>query len=302
MEVIVDNSKTPNSRWYSGSGIYRPVWLLLGEEKHIAWQGVKITTESIDPAVVRVQTEHTGGEVKVEVCKGGQAVATAEGDNCAVSIPNAQLWSDETPALYTCRVTLWDGETQVDAVEERFGIRRINWSNKGLFVNGKETLLRGGCVHSDNGILGAKSYKEAEWRRIRKLKELGFNAIRSSHNPCAEEMARQERGQEEKKQRNGVFSYDALDTGETVGLEAMPDSTTPSIEEALLNKELKVCLHRAIESLPRAERELIQAIYFDGLTEREYAKHIGMSQSGVSHRLRKTLSKIRILMSIIGSF
>ncbi len=115
-------------------------------------------------------------------------------------------------------------------------------------------------------------------------------------------MARQERGQEEKKQRNGVFSYDALDTGETVGLEAMPDSTTPSIEEALLNKELKVCLHRAIESLPRAERELIQAIYFDGLTEREYAKHIGMSQSGVSHRLRKTLSKIRILMSIIGSF
>ncbi len=188
MEVIVDNSKTPNSRWYSGSGIYRPVWLLLGEEKHIAWQGVNITTESIDPAVVRVQTEHTGGEVKVEVCKGGQAVATAEGDNCAVSIPNAQLWSDETPALYTCRVTLWDGETQVDAVEERFGIRRINWSNKGLFVNGKETLLRGGCVHSDNGILGAKSYKEAEWRRIRKLKELGFNAIRSSHNPCAEEM------------------------------------------------------------------------------------------------------------------
>ncbi len=115
-------------------------------------------------------------------------------------------------------------------------------------------------------------------------------------------MARQERGQEEKKQRNGVFSYDALDTGETLGLEAIPDSTTPSIEEMLLNNELKACLHRAIESLPRAERELIHAIYFDGLTEREYAKHIGISQAGVSHRLRKTLSKIRILMSIIECF
>ncbi len=115
-------------------------------------------------------------------------------------------------------------------------------------------------------------------------------------------MARQERGQEEKKQRNGVLSYDALDTGETVGLETIPDSTTPSIEEMLLNKELKACLHRAIESLPRAERELIQAIYYQGLTEREYAKHIGISQAGVSHRLRKTLSIIRIFMNFIGSF
>jgi len=112
-------------------------------------------------------------------------------------------------------------------------------------------------------------------------------------------MARQERGQEEKKQRNGVFSYDALDTGETVGLEAIPDSITPSVEEMLVSKELKACLHRAIDNLPRAEQELIQAIYFQGMTEREYAKHVGISQAGVSHRLRKTLSKIRILMNII---
>ncbi len=115
-------------------------------------------------------------------------------------------------------------------------------------------------------------------------------------------MARQERGQEEKKQRNGVLSYDALDTEETVGLEAMPDNITPSLEEMLVSKELKACLHRVKGNLPRAERELIQAIFFDGLTEREYAKNIGISQAGVSHRLRKTLSKIRILMSIIESF
>jgi len=112
-------------------------------------------------------------------------------------------------------------------------------------------------------------------------------------------MARQERGQEEKKQRNGVFSYDALDTGETVGLEAIPDSITPSVEETLVSKELKACLHRAIDNLPRAERELIEAIYFQGMSEREYAKHVGISQAGVSHRLRKTLSKIRILMNIM---
>ncbi len=115
-------------------------------------------------------------------------------------------------------------------------------------------------------------------------------------------MARQERGQEEKKQRNDVLSYDALDTEEMVGLETMPDSSIPSIEDTLLSKELKACLHRAIENLSRAERELIQAIYFQGMTEREYAKHVGMSQAGVSHRLRKTLSKIKILMNVLGSF
>lgn len=188
LEVIADNSETPNSRWYSGSGIYRPVWLLQGEKKHIAWQGVKITTKSIHPAVVQVETEHTGGEVKVEVCKDGLPVASAEGADCSLTIPDAQLWSDENPALYTCRVTLWDRETKVDEVEECFGIRQISWSSMGLFVNGKETLLRGGCVHSDNGILGAKSYREAEWRRVKKLKDLGYNAIRSSHNPACEEM------------------------------------------------------------------------------------------------------------------
>lgn len=188
LEVIVDNSQTPNSRWYTGSGIYRPVWLLQGEMKHIVWRGIKITTESIDPAVVHIQTEHTGGEVKVEVCKDDQIVATAKGADCSVTIPNAQLWSDENPALYTCCVTLWDGETQVDKIEEIFGIRQITWNSKGLFVNGRETLLRGGCVHHDNGILGAKSYAKAEWRRVKKLKEMGYNAIRSSHNPASEEM------------------------------------------------------------------------------------------------------------------
>ena len=115
-------------------------------------------------------------------------------------------------------------------------------------------------------------------------------------------MERQERSQEEKKQRNEVLSYDALDNGETVGIEAVPDLTSPSMEERAVTREICEKLHRAVDALPRAERELIQAIYFDGFTEKEYAVSSGLSQQGVSYRLRKVLSKLRIFMDFIGSF
>ena len=115
-------------------------------------------------------------------------------------------------------------------------------------------------------------------------------------------MERQERSQEEKKQRNEVLSYDALDNGETVGIEAVPDLTSPSMEESAVTREICEKLHRAVDALPRAERELIQAIYFDGFTEKEYAVSSGLSQQGVSYRLRKILSKLRNFMDFIGSF
>lgn len=190
LEVKVDNSQVPNSRWYTGSGIYRPVSLLIGGKIHIRHQGIRITTLSVSPAVIRVETDCTGGEAEIEIRKEGMLVASASGCCAEISIPDACLWSDESPELYQCCVTLREDGRIVDEAEETFGIREITYSNKGLFVNGKETLLRGACVHSDNGILGAKSIREAEWRRVRKLKEAGYNAIRSSHNPCAEEMAR----------------------------------------------------------------------------------------------------------------
>ena len=95
------------------------------------------------------------------------------------------MWSDEIPYLYECHIKLVDGGKVIDEVIETFGIRTISYNSKGFFINGKETLLRGGCVHHDNGILGAKSYKKSEWRRVKKLKEAGFNAIRSAHNPCS---------------------------------------------------------------------------------------------------------------------
>jgi len=176
--VVADNSKLPNSRWYTGSGIYRPVWIYVGEEDGIGYRGVKITTVSIQPAVVKVDAP---ANAKVEIWDGETVVAF--GVPGEIALPDAKLWSDETPNLYTCRVTVGN-----DTVEEKFGIREIKWSPKGLFINGKETLLRGGCVHHDHGVLGAACYDESEWRRVRILKEAGFNAIRAAHNPCSRAM------------------------------------------------------------------------------------------------------------------
>lgn len=115
-------------------------------------------------------------------------------------------------------------------------------------------------------------------------------------------MERQERTQEEKKQRNEVMSYDALDNGETVGLENVADMSTPSMEDLAIAQELQNRLHHAIEALPKADRELIRAIYFDGITEKDYGKAAGMSQTGVSYRRRKILSKLKLFLGFMGSF
>ncbi len=167
--VTCENRDLPDSRWYSGAGIYRPVWAWVGEG--ITAEDVKIKTLSVDPAVVSVTVK--GAPADAEIWDGDAMVASGCGD---ITVPDARLWSDETPYLYTCKVA---------DQEIKFGIREITWSNKGLFINGRETLLRGGCVHHDSGILGAATYDESEWRRVRMLKEAGYNALRSSHNPCS---------------------------------------------------------------------------------------------------------------------
>lgn len=189
LRVIADNSEIPNSRWYSGAGIYRPVWLWTGARDHIVPEGVRITTLGIDPAKVLVETEICGGgEVKVEILDGETVVAAGEGNGLELTVPDARLWSAEEPNLYTCRVTLNRDSRVLDAYDILFGIRTLEWSTKGFFVNGKETLLRGGCVHHDNGILGAVTLYEVEERKVRILKKWGFNAIRSAHNPVSPEL------------------------------------------------------------------------------------------------------------------
>ena len=189
--VVADNHEMPNSRWYTGGGIYRPVWLWIGNRSHIQAEGVKISTLSYSPARILVETSHTAGSdalVSVEIFDGETLVSSGQGTAAELSIPDARLWSEETPNLYTCRVTLTEHGTAVDEAVETFGIRKIEWSNQGFLVNGKQTLLRGGCLHHDNGILGARTYDKSEFRRVRKLKEAGYNAIRSSHNPASRAM------------------------------------------------------------------------------------------------------------------
>lgn len=179
IKVIADNSKVPNSRWYTGSGIYRPVWIRVEEKDGLKFDGVKITTVSISPATIHVSVNKE--EAEVEIYDGDLLVASGKpGD---IVMEGAKLWSAETPHLYTCRV-----KYKEDCLDTTFGIRKIEYSPKGFLINGQQVLFRGGCVHHDHGILGAACNDESEWRRVRILKKAGFNAIRSAHNPCSRAM------------------------------------------------------------------------------------------------------------------
>ncbi len=190
IRVETDNSEQPDSRWYSGAGLYRPVWMHVQEKEHLKMNGIRIRTCSLDPVQIEVTTAHTGGEIEVHILKDGKEVAAGNGDQVTLSIDGAKLWSAESPELYTARVILKVDGKETETEEEKFGIRQITWNKRGLYINGKKTLLRGGCIHHDNGILGACTYDKSEERKIRILRENGFNAVRSSHNPCSKALLR----------------------------------------------------------------------------------------------------------------
>lgn len=142
----------PNSRWYSGTGIYRPVYLWVGEEKHIPVNGVRIRTLSFEPALIEVTVKTTGnGSVKVEIYDGNNRVITGDAqvkENAAVfrlEVPDAKLWSCAHPHLYTCRAIYG-----TDVCEETFGIRLLEYNHKvGMTINDKRVILRGACIHHD---------------------------------------------------------------------------------------------------------------------------------------------------------
>lgn len=185
IEVEADNSQTPNSRWYSGGGIYRPVWLWVGEKVNIPPCGIKVKTLSIHPAKIQVSVDTNAEDTRIEILSGNTVIASAQGKCAEITVENALLWDENHPNLYTCRVTAIQDEEAVDTAETTFGIRTLECSAKGLFVNGVNTLLRGGCIHSDNGVIGAASFAEAEYRKVKILKEAGFNALRIAHNPAS---------------------------------------------------------------------------------------------------------------------
>ena len=185
--VIADNSAQPNSRWYSGSGIYRPVWLHVLPARHIELDGVRVSTVSTNPPTVRVETQ-AAGDVFVEILRGEETLASAWGADATIIVPGVPLWSADEPNLLSARVSLMDGDAVLDQRLVRFGIRTLSWGAEGFRVNDVPVKLRGGCVHHDNGILGAVDLREASFRKVARLKEWGFNAIRSSHNPISKSM------------------------------------------------------------------------------------------------------------------
>lgn len=201
--VRVDNSKQRNCRWYTGAGIYRHVWLVTTEALHVAHWGTYITTPEVTKELAKVQVavqvkNETEADKKavvsvslqrkgVEVAKGSLPISVASlKENKAIialDVKNPELWSPDTPSLYEAHVTVEADGQVMDRVSEAFGIRTFTYSaTDGFRLNGQPMLLNGGCAHHDNGVLGAKSFDAAEARKVRLMKEAGFNAVRTSHN------------------------------------------------------------------------------------------------------------------------
>ncbi|MBO5562087.1 MAG: DUF4982 domain-containing protein [Bacteroidales bacterium] len=198
--VRVDNSLQPNCRWYSGSGIYRHVWLETSDALRIAENGIFVTTPEVSPeeALVKVSVS-----VSNESVRSRKAAVSVEGQTRELMLPaggtaaaefsfrigNPDLWSPEHPALYRTAVTLVADGQVLDRQTVRFGVRCFSFdAESGFVLNGRKVLLNGACVHHDDGLLGAAAFDASEFRKVRLMKEAGFNLIRTSHNPSTRAM------------------------------------------------------------------------------------------------------------------
>ena len=189
LKVVADNADVPNSRWYSGSGIYREVHLYRSESSYIRPEGLKVQIVDLNTIHIFADAVMQPNEkIVLEIFSDSGKIASAEGTDVTITIPDAHLWSSEDPYLYTCQATLLQDGTVIDTAKSSFGIRTLSWGKDGFLVNNKSVLFRGACIHHDNGVLGACGFRDAEFRRVRILKEAGFNAIRSSHNPISKAM------------------------------------------------------------------------------------------------------------------
>ena len=206
--VRVDNSQQKNCRWYSGSGIYRHVWLIATNQVHIRQWGVAVTTPEVTEKKakvnVKVSLQNESGfqqDVVVAVTiydKKNKKVGKAEmqldvaasgmgNKDIAIAVNNPDLWSPGEPNLYNAEIILRKGSNVLDKYMQGFGIRKIEYNAAdGFILNGRHIVLNGGCVHHDNGALGAAAYDAAEVRKVELLKSAGFNAVRTSHNPPSE--------------------------------------------------------------------------------------------------------------------
>lgn len=196
IRVAVDNSHQPAGRWYPGSGLYRPVHVVIRPETHFAGDGLTVRTTlggatgaTLDVAV-EVVTPLRDIVVTTELYAEQQLIATtsAPGSSATMTlaVPEPRLWSANDPYLYALHTRIEGGGQVLDSRHDRVGLRTISVdSQNGLKINGQTVLLKGASIHHDNGILGAATHRSAEFRRVRILKESGFNALRSAHNPMS---------------------------------------------------------------------------------------------------------------------
>ncbi|XVQ15900.1 glycoside hydrolase family 2 TIM barrel-domain containing protein [Spirillospora sp. CA-255316] len=211
-EIRVEARSHRDSRWYTGAGIYRDTWMLIGEPVRISPGGVRITTPDIDAgwAVVEAATRIENDSMRIRTVDVVTEIRDARGNAAASEVSKVTVlpgepavcrqrlyvrepspWSPDSPALYTAGVTVQDADagTEVDTETATFGIRSLGLDPvRGLRINGRTVKLRGACVHHDNGPLGAATFARAEERRVQILKDAGFNAIRMSHHPMSRAM------------------------------------------------------------------------------------------------------------------
>lgn len=203
LKVVCNTKAEPNSRWYTGAGIYRHVWLLVGNPIHMRPWGLKIVTPDANTICSTVEIEAeienetaaaANGSLKLEIFDKDVKVAEKSILNVeaqpgitkirdSLKIEGAKLWEEGNPNLYNMVATFEVGE-QSDSIESLFGVRTIKWNAvNGLMVNGKTVKLKGGCIHHDNGPLGSAAFDRAEERKVEILMSAGYNAIRCAHNP-----------------------------------------------------------------------------------------------------------------------
>ncbi len=210
LSVRVDNSRQPNSRWYSGSGIYRHVWVTICEPVHVAHWGTYVTTPAVSTssATVRIRTQVQNGLptrrevtlVSQVVNAEGTVVAAAESKKSiaagairefdqSVEVAQPNLWSLDSPNLYRVRTQAKAGSEVEDDYQTAFGIRDIEFDvDKGFLLNGRHVKMQGMCLHQDGGSVGTAVPIGVWERRLKELKAMGCNAIRMSHNPPAPEV------------------------------------------------------------------------------------------------------------------
>jgi len=208
--IRVDARAHDDSRWYTGVGIYRDTHLIVTGLVHVEHGGLQISTPDIDEEravvaagiTVRNDSRHTRTVTVVTRIDGPDGAPIAEGSSPAtiragesvvvrqrLYVPSPSLWNVETPTLYSARSAIIEETGAQEEISTNFGIRELRLDPQhGLRINGESVKLRGACIHHDNGILGASTIRRAEERRIQLLKDAGFNAIRSSHNPLSPAM------------------------------------------------------------------------------------------------------------------